>query len=37
MQGDLEWRRLEERREEIKVMFGMILEVLEEDWLKSGK
>ena len=29
--GDLEWRKLEERREEMKVVvFGKILEVLEE-------
>ena len=28
-QGDLGWRKLEERREEMKVMFGKRLEVLE--------
>ena len=30
VQGDLGWRKLEERREEMKVMFGKRLEVLEE-------
>ena len=38
MQADLGWRKLEERREEMKVMFGKRLEVLEKaDRLKSGK
>ena len=36
VQGDLERRKLEERREEMKVMFRKRLEVLEEaDWLKK--
>ena len=30
VQGDLGWKKLEERREEMKVMFGKRLEVLEE-------
>ena len=30
VQGDLGWRRLGERREEMKVMFGKSLVVLEE-------
>ena len=30
VQGDLRWRKLEEWREEMKVMFGKRLEVLEE-------
>ena len=30
VQGDLGWRKLEERREEMKVMLGEKLEVLEE-------
>ena len=30
VQGDLGWRKLEERREEMKVMFGKRLVVLEE-------
>ena len=30
VQGDLGWRKLEQRREEMKVMFGKRLEVLEE-------
>ena len=35
---DLGWRKLEERREEMKVMFGKRLKVLKRaDWLKSGK
>ena len=35
VQGNLRWRKLEERREEMKVMFGKRLELLEEGrWLK---
>ena len=30
MQGDLGWKKLEEWREEMKVMFGKRLKVLEE-------
>ena len=39
VQGDLGWRKLEERREEMKVMLGKRLEVLEEEKLVkiSGK
>ena len=36
VQGDLGWRKLEERREEMKVMFGKRLELLEEGrWLEK--
>ena len=30
VRGDLGWRKFEERREEMKVMFGKMLEVLED-------
>ena len=30
MQGDLGWRKLEERKKEMTVVFGKRLEVLEE-------
>ena len=33
VQGDLGWRKLEERREEMKVLFGKRLEVMEESRL----
>ena len=39
VQGDLGWKKLEERREEMKVMFGKRLAVFEKCQLvkKSGK
>ena len=32
-QGDLRWKKLEERREEMKVLFGKTLEGMEESQL----
>ena len=36
MQGDLGWRKLEERRKEIKVIFDERLVLEEGRWLKKG-